>query len=137
MTGAGQQDTITLRLPPSRAFADLSRVGLAALLRIHRIDPGDIGDLATSVHEIAREMTGGGSEVVVEFRITDTEIVVDLTGDGRPELYFHTNGRFGWAGPAEGLPEQPWPFHALSEDLGLSHFRIQGRLFVFPQVQTT
>ena len=84
MTGAGQQDTITLRLPPSRAFADLSRVGLAALLRIHRIDPGDIGDLATSVHEIAREMTGGGSEVVVvEFRITDTEIVVDLTGDGR------------------------------------------------------
>jgi hypothetical protein len=28
-------------------------------------------------------MTGGGSEVVVEFRITDTEIVVDLTGDGR------------------------------------------------------
>jgi hypothetical protein len=83
MTGAGQQDTITLRLPPSRAFADLSMVGLAALLRIHRIDPGDIGDLATSVHEIAREMTGGGSEVVVEFRITDTEIVVDLTGDGR------------------------------------------------------
>jgi|TARA_B100001105_G_scaffold32579_1_gene22807 hypothetical protein len=83
MAGARQQDTVTLRIPASRGFADLSRVGLAALLRIHRIDPGDIGDLATSVQEIAREMTGGGSEVVIAFRITDTEVVVDLTGDGR------------------------------------------------------
>ena len=80
MAGARQQDTVTLRIPASRGFADLSRVGLAAL---HRIDPGDIGDLATSVQEIAREMTGGGSEVVIAFRITDTEVVVDLTGDGR------------------------------------------------------
>ena len=86
MTRAGQHDTITLRLPPSADFADLPRVGLAALLRIHRIDPGDIGDigdLATSVHEIARDMTGGGSEVVVEFSVTGTEVIVDMTGDGR------------------------------------------------------
>ena len=82
MTGAGQQDVVTLRLPPSRDFADLTRVSLAALLRIHRISPGDIGDLATSVQGIAAEMTGGGFEVVVEFRATDTEVIVDLTGDG-------------------------------------------------------
>lgn len=83
MTRASQHDTITLRLPPSVDFADLPRVGLAALLRIHRIDPGDIGDLATSVHEIVRDMTGGGSEVVVEFSVTGTEVIVDMTGNGR------------------------------------------------------
>ena len=83
MTRAGRRDAITLRLPASRAFADLPRVGLAALLRIHRIDPGDIGDLAASLTETAREMAGGDSDVVVEFRVTDSEVTVDLTGDGR------------------------------------------------------
>ena len=83
MTRAGRRDAITLRLPASRAFADLPRVGLAALLRIHRIDPGDIGDLAASLTETAREMADGDSDVVVEFRVTDSEVTVDLTGDGR------------------------------------------------------
>ncbi|MAF67239.1 MAG: dehydrogenase [Planctomycetes bacterium] len=46
----------------------------------------------------------------------------DVTGDGKPELFFHTGGRFGWAGPAPGRAEEPWEFHALSEDLGLSNF---------------
>ena len=58
-------------------------MGLAALLRIHRIDPGDVGDLATSVHETATKLAAAGSEVVVEFRVTDAEVAVDLTGDGR------------------------------------------------------
>jgi len=83
MERVDQQDTITLRLPASLDFADLPRVGLAALLRIHRIDPGDVGDLATSVHEIATKLAAAGSEVVVEFRVTDAEVAVDLTGDGR------------------------------------------------------
>ena len=83
MARVDQQDTITLRLPASRDFADLPRVGLAALLRIPRIDPGAVGDLATSVHEIATKLADAGSEVVVEFRVTDAEVAVDLTGDGR------------------------------------------------------
>ena len=60
MPRVDQQDTITLRLPASLDFADLPRVGLAALLRIHRIDPGDVGDLATSVHEIATKLAAAG-----------------------------------------------------------------------------
>jgi hypothetical protein len=28
-------------------------------------------------------MAGGDSDVVVEFRVTDGEVTVDLTGDGR------------------------------------------------------
>ena len=83
MAQVDQQDTITLRLPASLDFADLPRGGLAALLRIHRIDPGDVGDLATSVHESATELAAAGSEVVVEFRVTDAEVAVNLTGDGR------------------------------------------------------
>ena len=83
MAQVDQQDTITLRLPASLDFADLPRVGLAALLRIHRSDPGDVGDLATSVHEIATKLAAAKFEVGVEFRGTDAEGAVDLTGDGR------------------------------------------------------
>jgi putative membrane-bound dehydrogenase-like protein len=46
----------------------------------------------------------------------------DLTGDGRPELVFHTAGRLGWAAPDPRAPAQPWGFHPLSEDLGLGLF---------------
>ena len=77
------RDTVTLVLPASRPFADLPRVGLASLLRIHRINPGDVGDLATSVMDAAAELAAEGSEVVVEFRVTDAEVSVDLTGNGR------------------------------------------------------
>ncbi|MEC7778618.1 MAG: hypothetical protein VX885_05295 [Actinomycetota bacterium] len=77
------RDTVTLVLPASLPSADLPRVGLASLLRIHRINPGDVGDLATSVLEATAELAAEGSEVVVEFRVTDTEVSVDLTGNGR------------------------------------------------------
>jgi len=46
----------------------------------------------------------------------------DLTGDGRPELLFHTSGRLGWAAPDPRDVRAPWPFHALSEDLGYDRF---------------
>jgi hypothetical protein len=43
----------------------------------------------------------------------------DLTGDGRPELVFHLEGRLGWAGPDWNAPARPWVFHPLSGPLGL------------------
>ncbi|TDJ68404.1 MAG: DUF1080 domain-containing protein [Planctomycetota bacterium] len=46
----------------------------------------------------------------------------DLTGDGRPELVFHTGGVIGWAGPDPADPRAPWVFHELSEELGLGRF---------------
>ena len=39
----------------------------------------------------------------------------DLTGDGRPELVFHTGGVLGWAEPDAEHPLEPWIFHSLSE----------------------
>ena len=46
----------------------------------------------------------------------------DLTGDGLPELVFHSGGRFGWAEPDPADPRAPWRFRALSPDLGLQRF---------------
>ncbi len=46
---------------------------------------------------------------------------LDLTGDGRRELVFHTGGRFGWAEP-DADPTAPWIFHPLSEDRGLTRY---------------
>ena len=77
------RDTVTLVLPASRPFADPPRVGLASILRIHRINRGDVGGLATSVMEANAELAVAGSEVVIEFRVTDAEVSVDLTGNGR------------------------------------------------------
>ncbi len=76
-------EAVTLRIPVSRPVGDLPRVGLASLLRIHRIEPSEIGDLASSIQEMATEMVAAGSDVVIDYRVTDTEVAVDLTGNGR------------------------------------------------------
>ncbi|MCZ6793263.1 MAG: DUF1080 domain-containing protein [Planctomycetota bacterium] len=39
---------------------------------------------------------------------------VDLTGDGRRELVFHTQGQWGWAAPDPQDPAKPWKFHAVA-----------------------
>ena len=86
MARSSQRDdleAVTLRLPASRPVGDLPRVGLASLLRIHRIKPSEIGDLASSLQEMAAEMTNAGSDVVIDYRVSATEVAVDLTGDGR------------------------------------------------------
>lgn len=46
----------------------------------------------------------------------------ELTGDGRPELVFHTGGRLGYAEFNPDDPTQPWTFHPISPDLGYDQF---------------
>ncbi|MEX2092667.1 MAG: VCBS repeat-containing protein, partial [Pirellulales bacterium] len=46
----------------------------------------------------------------------------DLTGDGRPELVFHTAGKFGYAQIPADDPTKPWPFQAISDDRGYDMF---------------
>lgn len=50
------------------------------------------------------------------FDIVDNEspTYLDLTGDGKKELVFHTRGQFGWAGPDASDPTKPWQFHRIS-----------------------
>lgn len=45
----------------------------------------------------------------------------DLTGDGKPELVFHTGGRFGYA-QMTADPTKPWKFHAISPDRGYTRY---------------
>ena len=80
---AADHETVTLRLPASLPVGDLPRVALAALLRIHRVNPADVGDLATSVQEMAREMNAAGSDVVVDYRVDKNEVAINLSGNGR------------------------------------------------------
>ena len=46
----------------------------------------------------------------------------DLTGDGKPELIFHTGGHLGWAGPDWKNPTKEWTFHKISPNLGLTRY---------------
>ena len=39
----------------------------------------------------------------------------DITGDGKPEIVFHTQGVLGFAGPVGGDVKQRWPFHGISD----------------------
>lgn len=47
---------------------------------------------------------------------------VDLTGDGRRELVFHTAGQFGWASPDASDARAPWKFNALSTAFRIGAF---------------
>ncbi|WP_218932467.1 PVC-type heme-binding CxxCH protein [Adhaeretor mobilis] len=47
---------------------------------------------------------------------------VDLTGDGKPELVFHTAGRFGYAEIPTNDPKEVWEFQPISPDRGYDRF---------------
>ncbi len=66
----------------------------------------------------------GSWERHLAFATVDNEspAFADLTGDGVPELVFHTAGRLGYAEIPVGDPTQPWPFHAISDDRGYDQF---------------
>ena len=46
----------------------------------------------------------------------------DLTGDGRPELVFHTGGRLGYAEIPSDDPTAAWQFHPISPDRGYEKY---------------
>src|SRR5215217_2470110 len=52
----------------------------------------------------------------VAAKVTDNESpnFGDLTGDGKPELIFHTHGQLGWAEPNPQAPTEEWTFHKIS-----------------------
>jgi len=47
----------------------------------------------------------------------------DLTGDGRPELVFHTGGVLGYAAPSEPTGTARWTFHPCSEKAGWQRYQ--------------
>jgi len=79
----GEDNLVTLRLPSRSSFDDLPKAGLAALLRIHRIDPGGLADLASSIQQAAGEMLVDGNGIEIDYRVTETEIQVELRAAGQ------------------------------------------------------
>jgi putative membrane-bound dehydrogenase-like protein len=71
-----------------------------------------------------RNPLGGGSKPGEHWKSFEVHPCVDnespafadLTGDGKPELVFHTAGRFGYAQPVGGEPFAPWVFRPLHSD---------------------
>ncbi|MBI1374709.1 MAG: hypothetical protein GC159_18475 [Phycisphaera sp.] len=55
---------------------------------------------------------------------TDNEspMFKDLTGDGKPELIFHTGGVLGYATPDWADPTKEWTFHPIAEKAGYQRF---------------
>ena len=82
MEAVTANDTITLRIPADPAFTDLPRVCLAVLLRVHRINPGDLGDLATRLKETSANLIAGGGELTIDYRATEATVEVVLSGPG-------------------------------------------------------
>lgn len=77
----GGTDTVTLRVPDGPAFAELPRVCLGVLLRIHRIDPAELGDLATDLKAATADLAGSG-DLTIDYRSTDTAVEVVVSGPG-------------------------------------------------------
>ncbi|HIG86273.1 MAG TPA: DUF1080 domain-containing protein [Planctomycetes bacterium] len=47
---------------------------------------------------------------------------VDLDGDGRRDLVFHSEGTVGWCSIPSGDVTEPWDFHVIAEDTGLHRY---------------
>ncbi len=53
--------------------------------------------------------------LVIDKRVdNESPTFTDLTGDGKPELVYHTHGRLGYATPDAADPTKPWTFHPIS-----------------------
>jgi hypothetical protein len=58
------------------------------------------------------------------FDVVDNESPTfgDLTGDGKPEIIFHSKGYLGYAEPDWSDPVKPWTFHKISPKGGWQRF---------------
>lgn len=56
--------------------------------------------------------------LVIEQTDNESPQLVDITGDGKPELICMNGGRLGYASPNLQDLDRPWTFHALTEDRG-------------------
>ena len=52
----------------------------------------------------------------------ETPPFVDITGDGKPELIAHWEGRFGWIQPDWRHPEKSWTFHPITRKSNWNQF---------------
>ena len=73
-------DLITLSLSCPTSFVELPLTALAALLRVHQIDPGGMADLATETQKIASEINTQADHLEIEYLISSSEVCIKLHG---------------------------------------------------------
>ena len=59
---------------------------LAAILRIHKIDPALIGELAVSLQEEIKEISANAPYVEVEFQPSENKISAELRANGNSRI---------------------------------------------------
>lgn len=52
----------------------------------------------------------------------ESPMLVDLDGDGHPQVICHWNGKWGWIEPRRSKPRQPWQFVAIGKNEGWPQF---------------
>ena len=73
----------TIKFSPDCEIDELSRVALAAVLRIHKIDPALISKLAVSLQQEVKKISAKASFVEVEFQPSENKISAEVRANGK------------------------------------------------------
>ena len=76
----------TIKFSPECEIEEISRVALAAILRIHKIDPALIGELAVSLQKEIKEISENAPYVEVEFQPSENKISAELRANGNSRI---------------------------------------------------
>ena len=73
----------TIKFSPDCEIEEISRVALAAILRIHKIDPALISKLAVSLQQEVKKISAKASFVEVEFQPSENKISAEVRANGK------------------------------------------------------
>ncbi|MCH2407901.1 MAG: hypothetical protein MK025_12490 [Acidobacteriia bacterium] len=73
----------TIKFSPDCEIEEISRVALAAVLRIHKIDPALISKLAVSLQQEIKKISAKASFVEVEFQPSENKISAEVRANGK------------------------------------------------------
>ena len=73
----------TIKFSPYCEIEEISRVALAAVLRIHKIDPALISKLAVSLQQEIKKISAKASFVEVEFQPSENKISAEVRANGK------------------------------------------------------
>jgi hypothetical protein len=72
----------TVKFSPDCEIEEISRVALAAVLRIHKIDPAVVSELAVSLQQEIKKISSKASFVEVEFQPSENKISAEVRANG-------------------------------------------------------
>ena len=73
----------TIKFSPECEIEEISRVALAAVLRIHKIDPALISKFAVSLQQEVKKISAKASFVEVEFQPSENKISAEVRANGK------------------------------------------------------